>query len=229
MPSKNPFLENVESPNVRNTATGPQDKPSTETNKVFAVFPSPSLPPNVSIVPCESRHVSSLRRVIGTLLQVRYSDKFFGEITSDPTIASLTRVAVWHVASSAQAEGQVIGGIRARLEEKKEDGKKEIYIQTLCLLSPYRRLGIAAALLQSLIESAITRYSATSVYAHVWEENDEALEWYQNRGFTVDKQVVEGYYRKLKPDGAKVVRRRIGVGDYLRLANGSNDDRKMRS
>lgn len=55
----------------------------------------------------------------------------------------------------------------------------------------------------------------TSVYAHVWEANEEALEWYRRRGFVVGERV-EGYYRRLKPQGARVVRRRVGgVGDWL--------------
>ena len=49
----------------------------------------------------------------------------------------------------------------------------------------------------------------------MWEANTDALEWYEKRGFEVEKGVVEGYYRKLRPTGARVVRRRLGVGNYL--------------
>ncbi len=65
--------------------------------------------------------------------------------------------------------------------------------------------------------TAITHYEGVKeIYAHVWEANEEALEWYGKRGFVVESEVVEGYYRKLRPSGAKVVRRRVGVGDYLK-------------
>lgn len=53
------------------------------------------------------------------------------------------------------------------------------------------------------------------IYAHVWEANEEALEWYVKRGFEVGEEVVEGYYRKLRPSGARVVRRRVGVEDWV--------------
>ena len=43
----------------------------------------------------------------------------------------------------------------------------------------------------------------------------EAVEWYVRRGFVVEEGVIEGYYRKLRPSGAKIVRRKIGVGDWL--------------
>ena len=50
----------------------------------------------------------------------------------------------------------------------------------------------------------------------MWEANEEALGWYVRRGFEVGEKV-EGYYRKLRPGGARVVKRRVGVGDYFAL------------
>ena len=64
----------------------------------------------------------------------------------------------------------------------------------------------------------------TAVYAHVWEANTDALEWYVKRGFEVEKGVVEGYYRKLRPAGARVVRRRLGVADYLGVKDGVGNE-----
>ena len=57
----------------------------------------------------------------------------------------------------------------------------------------------------------------------MWEANVEAVEWYVRRGFVVDENVVEGYYRKLRPSGARVVRRKIGVVDWLRFRNMAGD------
>lgn len=59
------------------------------------------------------------------------------------------------------------------------------------------------------------------IYAHVWEANEEALEWYLKRGFEVGGEVVEGYYRKLRPSGARVVMRRVWVGDWVGVGGGS--------
>jgi len=55
------------------------------------------------------------------------------------------------------------------------------------------------------------------IYAHVWEANEDALEWYIKRGFRVEHAVIQGYYRKLRPSGARVVRRSLGVADWLRF------------
>ena len=141
--------------------------------------------------------------------------------------------------SSATAVGaKVIGGIQCRLEpipcppptistttsptnstvpQPPYQQPHNLYIQTLAVLSPYRHLGIATALLDAIICIALTHYprqntNVKEIYAHVWEANEEALEWYIRRGFEVG-EVVEGYYRKLRPSGARIVRRRISVGD----------------
>lgn len=92
-----------------------------------------------------------------------------------------------------------------------------IYIQSLTLLSPYRSLGLAAAALEHIIATAVllpaagSNVDARTVYAHVWTENEEGLKWYESRGFTREgAEPVKGYYFKLRPDSAWVVRRHIG-------------------
>ncbi|CAF9911128.1 hypothetical protein IMSHALPRED_009934 [Imshaugia aleurites] len=137
---------------------------------------------------------------------------------------------------------KVIGGIQCRLEPllgppptqsatistaslPPHQQAHKLYIQTLAVLSPYRHLGIATALLDAIICVVLTQYprqnvNVKEIYAHVWESNEEALEWYVKRGFEVEEKVVDGYYRKLRPSGARIVRRRIGVGDWVRVAEG---------
>ncbi|KAL8933631.1 MAG: hypothetical protein Q9216_006279 [Gyalolechia sp. 2 TL-2023] len=138
--------------------------------------------------------------------------------------------------STAQPDvtGTVVGGIQCRLDhlpfhpsslphfkplsEPSESPRKYCYIQTLALLSPYRSQGIGTALLEAIITTLCSEplYEGTaSIYAHVWEANEDALEWYVKRGFQVG-DVVQGYYTRLKPAGARIVWRDLGVKDYLR-------------
>lgn len=204
------------------------------------------LSPNITIEPTSPATLPSFRRVITLLLPIRYPDKFYKESISDPTSSSLSHVALWREnprpgkrkrSSSAQpstadssspsettAESPspiVIGGIQCRLEPVPSPAEPEqhLYIQTLGVLSPYRDLGIATHLLNTMIATMIQHYKhVTEMYAHVWEANEEALTWYMRRGFAVEKELVEGYYRRLRPGGARVVRRRVGVGDYLAVS-----------
>ena len=92
------------------------------------------------------------------------------------------------------------------------------------MLAPYRGLGVGKALLEGLIEMVLLNQQENDetgvvgeVYAHVWEVNEEGVEWYVKRGFVVVGGVVESYYRRLRPQGARVVRRRVGVGDWVRI------------
>lgn len=90
------------------------------------------------------------------------------------------------------------------------------------MLSPYRGNGVATSLLNSLLFSddpknnaaskpaqvsgLVRHYNIRTVSAHVHEANDDALKWYIARGFQVEETVVENYYRRLKPSGARIVK-----------------------
>ncbi|KAM0800071.1 hypothetical protein BDR22DRAFT_795639, partial [Usnea florida] len=163
--------------------------------------PQRSTPTELSISPITASTLPAYRRLITLLLPIRYQDKFYKD--------------------------SVIGGIQCRLEaipspprsnpinpQPSYQQPHDLYIQTLAILAPYRHLGIATALLDAIICTALTHYpreniNVKGIYAHVWEANEEALEWYKKRGFEIGEELVEGYYRKLRPSGAKIVRKRV--------------------
>ncbi|KAJ5180026.1 hypothetical protein N7492_003236 [Penicillium capsulatum] len=189
--------------------------------------------PHVTIETIKTAHIPSLTRITGLLLPIRYPNSFYTATITDPVTASLSRVAIYHdhpvaaVPGSTASSGsdKVIGGIRCRLEnlpESKDGLGTNLYIQTLHLLSPYRGHGVAAALLNSLlfasfseskpphqVSDLVKHYNIRSVTAHVHEANEDGLRWYAARGFKVHEPTVEGYYRRLKPSGAKVVQLRV--------------------
>ncbi|KAF8250122.1 acyl-CoA N-acyltransferase [Wilcoxina mikolae CBS 423.85] len=179
----------------------------------------------LSLAPAsDTKNLASLKRLNSLLLPINYRESFYKDILTNPTDAALSRVAFWDGGVS------IIGGIRGKWEPlspsssatttpgiscldagSKRGGK--IYLMTICVLSPFRRLGVATALLADVIVTA-KQWGVEEVYAHVWVENHEAQEWYERRGFTIDEDIVEGYYRKLRPSGAKVVRLRIDAPEY---------------
>ena len=199
----------------------------------------PNLASNISIEHLIPDTLPSFRRLISLLLPIRYPDKFFSEILSEPAVSALSRVAVWHDRprpgkrkhDSDRNEdfvcevtrGIVVGGIRCHLEPIPVPPgispavQQQLYIQTIAVLSPYRSQGIATSLLEAVVEEVLeNHYNVTSIYAHVWESNELALEWYSRRGFATEEKLLEGYYRRLKPGGARIVRRMIGVKDHLK-------------
>ena len=204
--------------------------------------PSPitqPLPENVSITPITPTHLPAYRRLISLLLPIRYTDQFYKDSVAIQDPSSLALCAIWHepnqdnhtpsTDSTAKSSGShaiatvgpietVVAGIQCRLEPlpfpiNPSRPEQRLYIQTLATLAPYRSLGIAGALLDAVIIAASSSCEdVKEIYAHVWEANTEALEWYEKKGFMIEEGVVVGYYRKLRPSGARIVRRRVGNG-----------------
>lgn len=140
---------------------------------------------------------------------------------------------LWTDDLSSDAPPKVIGGLVCRPEPspfapspKKttpDDHKPNaVYIQSLVLLAPYRQNGLAAALLDEVVRlAAESPFACAEVYAHVWTDNDDGLRWYLARGFAKHGQV-NGYYFKLRPDSAWIVRRPIDTNGTTSSALGQN-------
>lgn len=161
--------------------------------------PSRPLDPNLTFSPITPALIPSFKRINALLLPIPYPASFYAEITSDPLTASISLLALY--------ESKAIGGIRCRILAPStlgQTGDRILYVSTLCVLSPYRGLGVAGELLRQIEEVVRARYGITRVGAHVWVANGEGRQWYAKRGF-VEVEVLEGYYPRLEPKGAVVV------------------------
>ncbi|KAI9889906.1 MAG: hypothetical protein M1814_004628 [Vezdaea aestivalis] len=190
--------------------------------------PQPSsprpIPPQLHLSPPSTQaHTTSLRRINSLLLPIPYPTKFYSELlepNAEPSACAV--LAFWRGAD--EDEGQVVGGVRVRIEApmphvhslpypKDPEVERRIYISTLAVLSPWRGKGIGEGLLESVIREVERRVAKENVtvkvvYAHVWEGNPEALEWYLGRGFK-KCELVQSYYRRLKPPGAWIIWRPV--------------------
>ena len=156
-----------------------------------------------------------------------------GAFPADPT--ALAFLAFWssptivlekETSRTTSSDGKVIGGVRCRLELDpvpvtglpqswtSTTLAKRLYISTISLLSPYRGLGVATGLLEKAIKEGLRNDGVRLVYAHVWQGNESVLEWYEKRGF-VKGDMVQHYYRRLKPDGAWVVWKNVGISEGM--------------
>lgn len=183
--------------------------------KPAATLPStPPLPANVELAPLTHELLPAFKRILGLTLPVAYPNAFFAESMEEP-FHSITLMALWHPAPLGDAQApasekpRLVGAIRCRILPQ-----ANLYISTISLLAPYRSHGIATHLLQTVAAKAIDQHAVRCVTAHVWEANEEGLEWYKKRGFDIiGKEDV--YYHKLKPPGAILVRKWIGVAELL--------------
>jgi len=132
-----------------------------------------------------------------------YSDAFFTTAVTDPIVHKISRAALY--------ESEPVGWIRCRLEPCSPNSSQpcQIYIQALAVLSPYRNLGLATSLLNEILSAAASlEEQPVCIYAHVWEKNEDALDWYAKRCFK-RVMLLERYYLKLRPSGAWIVRREL--------------------
>ena len=163
------------------------------------------LDPRAQITRIDLSHLASLKRLTSSTLPVRYSEKFFSESVGEQQASDLSRVVLY--------DEKPVGWIRCRLETTasgpSSTATTQIYIQALCLLAPYRNYGLATELLNAVLDfDNVTRNNASFVYAHVWENNEDALAWYEKRNFK-RTMLVDQYYRRLKPSGAWIVRKEL--------------------
>ncbi|KAK5090740.1 hypothetical protein LTR05_000916 [Lithohypha guttulata] len=149
-------------------------------------------------------HIGRLKTITAALLPVRYSDKFYSECLEPDKHATLAFVALY--------DSKPVGWIRCRLEShpsQENVSYQQIYIQTLGLLAPFRGLGLATELLKTVVDSLRTaEVGPRSIYAHVWERNNDALMWYEKQSF-IQVMLQPQYYNRLKPSGAWIVRKEL--------------------
>ncbi|EUC35616.1 hypothetical protein COCCADRAFT_24430 [Bipolaris zeicola 26-R-13] len=199
-----PVASTIPSPNILPVQQPPKPQ-------LFALRP---LPPNVQLVPLTEDLMPAFKRLNTLTLPISYPESFYKETMTEPH-HGITLVAVWHSSPADKAnepsaeQSQLVGAVRCRLLPS-----SQLYISTLGVLAPYRSHGIAMHLLQAIVKKAVDLHSVRSVTAHVWEANEEGMEWYKKRSFDIVGKE-EGYYRKLRPQGALLVRKWIGVGDLL--------------
>jgi len=185
--------------------------------------PKPALPSQATITAIEPSHIASLKRINALLLCITYPDTFYSTILASTAHPSFSRAILWSPSPTPTASAPtLVGGLVTRIEPSSAaSGTSTLYIQSLALLSPYRRYGLATAALDHIICGVIAHPLAepiTSLYAHVWTENEDGLEWYKKRGFTITEPVVHGYYRRLKPDTAWILRRTLVPSDHIKHA-----------
>ncbi|KAI1185260.1 acyl-CoA N-acyltransferase [Nemania serpens] len=186
-------------------------------------------------------HIPALRRISSLLLPVNYPDSFYARLSDPLSSGAFSRVILWRDdKKNPSAPAKVIGGLVCRPEpspfhagtvdaSSRPRGPplpsaqpNALYIQSLVLLSPYRGLGFAAALLDEVVaDAARSEFACESVWAHVWTQNEEGLRWYKARGFAcVDE--LKRYYKQLRPDSAWIVRREIGSAAAMLGLDGTN-------
>ena len=146
--------------------------------------------------PINVQNIGLLKEINAATLPVSYAEKFYADVVKTPK-------EITHYAYSGSV---CIGAICCRVETETVgmEEKSRVYIMTLGVLAPYRNRGVGRELLEGVLEHVDTQMSSvTSIYLHVWVENKEAMRFYKKFEF-VEKDKVEGYYKRVSPPDAMI-------------------------
>jgi len=135
------------------------------------------------------KNIEQLRKLNVACFPVRYGEQFYRDVLlRDKKLTILAYFA-----------DNLIGAIGCRVE----DGHK-LYIMTLCVLKPYRRMHIGHHLVEKMLEVAHKDTSIDQVYLHVQTNNQCAITFYQQFGFELDAEI-RNYYRRIEPPNCYVL------------------------
>ena len=142
-----------------------------------------------------SKNIDQVRKLNLAIFPVRYNEKFYNDLANSSTHQQYTQLAYF--------SDILVGAICCRMEPQ-EGTSYKVYIMTIGVLAPYRRLGIAHRLLDEILDRCSKAADCEEIYLHVQVGNDGALDFYKQHGFETG-EVVKDYYTRLDNNDAHFV------------------------
>ncbi|KAJ2339311.1 hypothetical protein GGH92_006778 [Coemansia sp. RSA 2673] len=158
----------------------------------------------------DSDNIQRMRTLNSVLFPVHYSASFYRGLLLPGQFAQLAVYGnsyVGTIACRKQPLGFASGPLLAQPQPQQED-KLEVYMMTLGVLAPYRRLGLGKQLLRHAIDYATKDPMVCKMVLHVQIDNDDALRFYHKHGFSTVR-MVERYYKTIDPPHAYLLEYRI--------------------
>eukprot|EP00249_Psilotum_nudum_P005888 c19304_g1_i2 orf=421-945(-) len=132
------------------------------------------------------KNLMQLKKLNTAIFPVKYKDRYYSDALAS---GDFTKLAYY---------GDIcVGSIACRLE-KREGGGMKLYIMTLGILAPYRRLGIGSKLLKNTLDLCQQDPNIFEVFLHVQTNNEEAIALYRKFDFEI-KEKIENYYTDIEP------------------------------
>lgn len=170
----------------------------------------------------DHRMIERIRILDSVCFPVKYSESYYFNIGSfqkgDPernwtdlnNVAFFNELLVGSITS--RMEPYVLeppGGADGEIDYSNEEKLKElhspvpnrfrVYIMTLCVLEPYRRMGLAKQLVQRVVDYVKNRVlEVEEVGLHVQMSNEAALQFYKKMGFDI-RYTGKNYYTDIEP------------------------------
>lgn len=144
------------------------------------------------------KNIEQVRKLNMAIFPVKYNDKFYNDLANN----AMGQHPYTFLAYFADI---MVGAIACRVEPQENSSGFKVYVMTIGVLAPYRRLGIGAKLLEQTLEAcAKAGPDLEEVYLHVQVGNDDAVNFYKGFGFEKG-EIVKDYYQRLDPNDAYVI------------------------
>jgi len=177
------------------------------------------------------KNVGQLQVLNSVLFPVKYNEKFYTDLlrlhTPLTVLAYHNDILVGAVCCRVESHplqsssSVVVVVVNEAGSADSSSTIKKLYIMTLGVLAPYRRLGIGSKLLEAALKfSKKEAPQAEVIFASVWTMNTSAVEFYKRHGFQIVKTVHE-YYKNLDPGDCFVVEKNLKAG-IIPLTAGSS-------
>ncbi|KAH7426975.1 hypothetical protein KP509_10G024900 [Ceratopteris richardii] len=150
----------------------------------------------VSLVKLSEENLGLLKQLNAVLFPIRYQKQYYMQALASAPFSQL-----------AFFRNTCVGSITCRLEDSFTG--KRLYVFTLGVLAPYRRMGIGSKLMKFIMELAEDDGEILDVYLHVQVNNEEALQFYQKFGFEV-RDLIRNYYRRIDPPDCFLLSKELG-------------------
>ncbi|CAO3671865.1 unnamed protein product [Rhizopus stolonifer] len=137
-------------------------------------------------------NLGQVRALHKTLFPVSYSDNFYTDLLE-----------------AAYYNDVCVGVVCCRKEKDEESPEKfKLYMMTLGVLEPYRKLGLGKRMVEYILEQAELSNDISKVYLHVQVTNTEALEFYKKSTFELI-ETQKDYYKNIEPRDAYLLSKTI--------------------
>ncbi|KAI9193477.1 acyl-CoA N-acyltransferase [Polychytrium aggregatum] len=150
-------------------------------------------------------NLDEFRRINSIIFPVVYQESFYRQVC-DKYPKELSALAFY--------KEDCVGAVSCRKEpiyHNETETRYRVYIMTIGVLAPYRRLKIGSHLVNYIIRNCELDPTVEHISLHVQTTNDEAIRFYEKLDFIVHSRV-DGYYarnRGVEPPDAYLLNRYI--------------------
>lgn len=137
----------------------------------------------------DERIAERIRVIDRACLPVRYSDTYYD---------TYVKRGLHQYNQLAYFNDILVGSITCRIERNEDEGVARLYIMTICVLEPYRKLGIGSRLLQRILDNVrketVNKFSCVALHA---QTGSSVEAFYRKFNFGVVEEVRD-YYNDLE-------------------------------